>query len=611
MKIAICIMPDQSRCANIIRKMVAAQIMLKFHTSRILPMSGGVAGCIYTSDQFSNIPLFREEPEGNWLMVSGVPISRDENLDKKLHRIVTADYKLASHSLAELDGAFAAVFWDNRHRKMLVVTDFLGMQPLYIFHRGNTLLIATEVKGITASGFFDIKMEPAGWGSFLSFGHLIGNKTMVKGVYRAEPACIYIFDPDNGKFESSMYWQWPSPKPDMTFHEIDTGQIVELLRQDILAYTQHVCPGTVLLSGGFDSRTILALLCEAGFSPDALTIAHNDELFNADGFFAHKIAKQFNIAYKRTKPPRNFFNSEAYLDYLKMTEVMIPSLYLFIAEVSAYITPAMRAIWEGVAFGNALETSHQPAEDFDTYFAKKTLPLESQIWQAAFKLFGRTKAENMYEAFDDLLQQERGKYSEDAFGVYEFMMRNRMRNRTAFSPLKIYANSVLPFTPGFSKALWDAVGSMPSEIRTKGQLYLKIFQRYFPCIENIPIVSGHTLYFRHTQGLNRWIASGIHWLEHCRPIQESKKSLQKLITGSWQYWPESELIPRVISKINPEHPDLNADEVRTFFMQSLPDSFNFTTQEEQRLLFYWQVWRWSAEGQFTTMNKDAISLTSS
>jgi hypothetical protein len=279
---------------------------------------------------------------------------------------------------------------------------------------------------------------------------------------------------------------------------------------------------------------------------------------------------------------------------------MVPSLYLFIAQVSAYMTPAMQAVWEGVAPGNALETSHQPAEDFDTYFVKKCLSRESTIWQAAFKIFGKSNAQNMCDAFNDLLQHERTKYSDDAFGVYEFMMRNRMRNRTAFSPLKIYANAVLPFTPGFSKTFWEVIGSMPYHIRARGQLYFKIFQCHLQKIADIPIVSGQTLYLKHAKGSARWIASTIYWLEHCLFIKEMRKSVQKLMTGRWQYWPESTLISDVISKVTPEHPELNAGEVQTL-MQLSPNLFNPVYYQEQHLLFYWQTWRWISEGQLTQL----------
>jgi asparagine synthetase B (glutamine-hydrolysing) len=238
-----------------------------------------MVGGIHTSDRFSNIPLFRETPGGNWLLVTGVPIVGQENLDTTLQKVVTGDYKSAYRTLAALDGAFAAVFWDNSNQKMLVVTDFLGMQPLYMFRRENICLMATDVKGITASGLLDIKMDPAGWGSFLSFGHLIGDLSLVEGIRRTKPASIYNIDGLTGSVEQTTYWHWPAAKPEMGLEDIDVASLVQMLRQDTMAYTQHTDQGTVLLSGGFDSRILLALLCEVGFSPDTLTVAHQDELF--------------------------------------------------------------------------------------------------------------------------------------------------------------------------------------------------------------------------------------------------------------------------------------------------------------------------------------------
>jgi hypothetical protein len=267
----------------------------------------------------------------------------------------------------------------------------------------------------------------------------------------------------------------------------------------------------------------------------------------------------------------------------------------------------MKAVWEGGALDKGLNPSSQPPGGFETYFSKKCLPRESDIWQAAFKLFGSVNAERMYEACNELFQKEISKYANDEFGVYEFTVRNLVRNRTIPNPLVVYANYVLPFTPGFSKAFWDVFGGISYKIKTGGRVYFEIFRRYFQHIEDIPIISGDLLYLQHSRGQNRWIASAIHWLDHSHIIQELKLKFYRLITGTWQYWPESDLIPRIISRVNPVHPELNNHEVQAL-MQSTLDPSNIIATQERRLLFYWQVWRWIAEGKLTKMNKDIILL---
>jgi hypothetical protein len=342
-------------------------------------------------------------------------------------------------------------------------------------------------------------------------------------------------------------------------------------------------------------------LDEERLAPDALIVAHQDESFNAEGLFASKVAKRLGVDYKQVKPSKSFYSSKTYLDYLIMNEVAIPSLYLFIAQVFAYINPDKQAIWEGVALGNALN----PPTSYNTFFTEDHLTCETLVWKAAFNIFGHSKAESMYETFRDLFQREKEKSSCERFDVFEFIIRNRMRNRTAINPFKVYANYLLPLTPGLSKTFWDLTGRIPYEIKGS-RLYSQIYRCNFPKVRSIPFISGSKLHFKDSRGTDRWIASIIDWSEHSQTIKEMRKSLRKFITGSWSYWKPSEWIPITVSKVNHEHPDLHADEVQRI-RQSLASPASAEVEKEKRqLLFYWQIWRWVMEGQLTLNNKDIL-----
>jgi len=414
----------------------------------------------------------------------------------------------------------------------------------------------------------------------------------------------------------------------MSFEDIDTGQLIDVLRQDIKAYSEHFTPGTVLLSGGFDSRCLLALLHEMNSFPEAVIISHHDELFNADGIFAEKVADRLGTVSTQVNPGRDFFSSAAYLDYLIMNEVSTPSLYLFIAQAINSVPPpvqaawnapqtdfawrraagcipsTVQAVWEGVAPGNALKVSHQPEGGYDAFFAENCFFRDAHIWQTAFHLFDHSYAENMYTAFHNCLEAEKARYSQNTFGTFEFMVRNRMRNRTTINPLQVYANTVLPFTPGLSKPFWNLIGSIPYELKAGSRLYLTIFERYFPKFHKIPFLSGGNLYFQQSHGRNRWLARAMQWSKH-PGIQDGQLRLRRLLTGSWGYWKESQFIPKVISQVNPAHPDLHQATVE--LLQQTPTSQNEPMKYPmQHLLFYWQVWRWIMSGELTVMDKHIV-----
>jgi asparagine synthase (glutamine-hydrolysing) len=235
-------------------------------------------------------------------MISGVPINLRGSLEKTLHTLVGQDCDLASRALAELDGAFAALFWDNSQQKMAIITDFLGMQPLYCVHREGLLLLATEAKGITASGLVNLDLDPLGWGSLLARGHMMGDHTLLQAVKRVEAGTVLSWEPTQGNLKASPYWRWPERRPIQRVEDVDTGDLVELLRRCVRGYSAHYAGGTVLLSGGLDSRLLTSILLQEHLHPKALILEHPDESNNADGKFAVEAARHLRIEYEVAKP---------------------------------------------------------------------------------------------------------------------------------------------------------------------------------------------------------------------------------------------------------------------------------------------------------------------
>lgn len=595
MKIALCFGGKQLSPERIVRNMLATQVQCDFHKTRVMELPGGCVGCIHTSDQFSSIPLFRQSAGGNWLMMAGVPIRMDGSLDETLRLTVENDYRAAQRSLADLDGAYAAVFWDAGNRKLVIVSDFLGMEPLYIHQTDETLLVASEIKAITTGGGVPVEMDAAGWGSLISLGHVIGNRTLVDRVHRVDAGTVLVYDPSDRTLERSTYWRWPQPDPGMTLDKVDTGELVDALRQDILAYTQHLHPGTVLMSGGFDSRIILAILREQGFHPETLIVSHKDELWDADCRFALQTTKLFQTDSRVVSPSPSFYSSPAYLDYLAMNEVMTPSLYLFIAQVCSFVRSLTGAVWEGAAPAYTFRLPHQPAGGFENYRLQECAGLESKPWKAAFEIFGRERAVAMHDAFGQLLREECGKYSDDGYGVFEYLVRNRMRNRTAPNPLKVYANYVLPFTPGFTRRMWNLAGQIPYETKAGYAMYRRILSRHFPKAAELPIVSSTTVFPGKSPirgGWGTWMWSAF---ENNRMLKIAKKLTGKVVRGSWTFWQESAFVPRVLAAVAAEHSDLDSQGVRRICGSS-PGMYKGTTYRARHLLFYWQAWRWIMAG---------------
>jgi hypothetical protein len=74
MKVAVCFMPDRSKCLATIERMAQAQTLYVSQSYQIFEVCHGAIAYITASERFSAVPLCRQGPQANILMISGVPL---------------------------------------------------------------------------------------------------------------------------------------------------------------------------------------------------------------------------------------------------------------------------------------------------------------------------------------------------------------------------------------------------------------------------------------------------------------------------------------------------------------------------------------------------------
>jgi len=177
--------------------------------------------------------------------------------------------------VSRLRGIFAMAIWDPRSRSVHLIRDHLGIKPLYwtIVRNGSlgkeTLLFASEVRALLASGVVERRLNPAAVASYLSQGFVVGPNTIVEGVHLLPAANTLTITSgerasDANTIALRCYWTPPSSKARRTTEEDLRGELANTVRMQLVSDA----PLGVFLSGGIDSSAVAALASEV--EPDAL-----------------------------------------------------------------------------------------------------------------------------------------------------------------------------------------------------------------------------------------------------------------------------------------------------------------------------------------------------
>src|SRR5262249_45341182 len=112
-------------------------------------------------------------------------------LESRGHQFRTAtDTETILHAYEEwgeespqrLRGMFAFAIWSERDRELFLARDRLGIKPLHLTWRGETLAFASEIKALLQDPHLDRGVDPAAFDAYLSLGYVPGPGTILREV---------------------------------------------------------------------------------------------------------------------------------------------------------------------------------------------------------------------------------------------------------------------------------------------------------------------------------------------------------------------------------------------------------------------------------------------
>jgi asparagine synthase (glutamine-hydrolysing) len=197
-----------------------------------------------------------------------------------------------------LRGMFAFAIWDDLEKTCFLARDPLGIKPLYYWLDGSTLVFASELKAIVATGLPSINMSSQGLYGYLVSGSVPEPHTLIEGIH-CLPAGHWLRW-QSGQITQNKYWQI-----DFTPQEIEPEAAIKQVRHALIDSIEHHfvsdVPVGIFLSGGIDSTAVLALARQTQTGKLATySIAFEEAEYN-EGDIARKVAQTFDTEHTEFK----------------------------------------------------------------------------------------------------------------------------------------------------------------------------------------------------------------------------------------------------------------------------------------------------------------------
>ncbi|HEY6881645.1 MAG TPA: N-acetylglutaminylglutamine amidotransferase [Polyangiales bacterium] len=164
-------------------------------------------------------------------------------------------------------GMFAFAIAERDSGRLFLARDRLGIKPLYLAPLANGLRFASSLPALVKSGGIDTEIDPVGLHHYMHLHAIVPPpRTILRGVKKLEPATTLTVEA-NGATKKRTYWDvaFETPTKDRALSREAWGErALAALRKAVERRMIADVPVGVLLSGGFDSSLVVALLAEHG-----------------------------------------------------------------------------------------------------------------------------------------------------------------------------------------------------------------------------------------------------------------------------------------------------------------------------------------------------------
>jgi hypothetical protein len=412
----------------------------------------------------------------------------------------------------ELLGTFVAIVDEPLEHRITFVSDVLGIRPMFIGQYRGQFVFGSDVWALQQAGVTAGECDYGAVSSWLAYGYNCTGASLFADLRRLPPGAAVVIQ--DGRVSDIPYVEFDTTGQARTGDRTsdDIHEIVSASMKALLAGQSRL---TVPLSGGYDSRYLLALCLSAGAPIERII---NVRFTGQEGEVAERVAAILNI------PMETFPVDTSVWD-------LYDEVHHFVADgfpVSKFVTHCVARRYPDIPMINGFlgdslirgsndrlngQYDHERGGDLAGALQQKNLAISLNLFrpQMARRIQARSRV-----PMEDAVKKARGR----VFGWADLHIRQRHYISNNFLQHLGLAEAILPF---YSWPLMSYKMSHDYDGFNK-DTYRRIFRNHFPALAEIP----HASEMNHARQKIKLARCTRQWARHLFNPMRKKKWLDLL-----------------------------------------------------------------------------------
>lgn len=389
--------------------------------------------------------------------------------------------------LRSANGVFSAVHYLPSEGKLSLIADKLGLRPLYFWINDDYTVFASALRILEDLDLIPKKVDVQAVTEIVGLGYPLGERTPYADI-RMVRAAEVVTVTDN-EISHQKYWRWDEIKPSAASEEELLAELHYRFDNAVTRRIRNDTATAAYLSGGLDSRCIVASLRDKNIRVHTFNFARphtQDQVFGLE--FAQAMG---TIHEEIPKSPGD----------------LVPDYSSLMAEVWAAANSRSGAsaerpaiVWSGeggsVALGHVHLTeemvSLMRAGEIDTVINEH---LRRESAQVSPKMFSSKASDILSRAINDGLREELNLFHshDPARNFYFHLLLNDQHRKLAKHFENIDLHRLEFQLPFFDSSFLELIASIPIDLCLRHRLYVKWLSLFPPPVTSVAwqVYPGH------------------------------------------------------------------------------------------------------------------------